>query len=205
MTSTADMDDVIEVSADGISVQKTFEADEFPVPAIRFDLESDRDEPVTVQLSEEIPESFPMDKVGFHPDYHSDDWTAYQDNHVEFTATLEPGGDLETVYGIQIDDDSRATEFLTEPTIVELEAGDDDRSDVDEVDDDVIGNIVSEDSNQAVKDMIAGESDAVPGLEGDEDDDSDVEDDEDASGLDLDLEAVDTDPDPVDDETADGD
>jgi len=124
MNSTADTDDTIEISADGIAVRKTFTADEFPVPAIRFEIESDRDNPVTLQLSEDIPESFPMDKVGFHPDYHSDDWTAYQDNHVEFTAALEPGDQLVTVYGIQLDDESRATEFLTEPLVVERDADD---------------------------------------------------------------------------------
>jgi len=238
MNSTADTDDTIEISADGISVRKTFAADEFPVPAIRFEIESDRDNPVTFQLSEDIPESFPMDKVGFHPDYHSNDWTAYQDNHVEFTGALEAGDQLVTVYGIQLDDESRATEFLTEPLVVELDADDanddDDRSTADEVDDEVISNIVSEDRNQAVKDMIAGDSDTVPGLKDEEsqDDvavadetaadpasDSDPEADatadastdestaleDESAALDLDLGDVDPDPEPVDIESDDED
>ncbi|MFC4437604.1 MULTISPECIES: prolipoprotein diacylglyceryl transferase [Natrialbaceae] len=176
MSSTADTDDVIEVSADGLTVRKRFAADEFPVPAIRFEIESDHDEPVTFRLSEEIPESFPMDKVGFHPDYYSDDWTAFQDNHVEFTGTLESGEPLVTVYGIRIDDESVVTEFLTEPTVVEVSSEDAADSDADAISDDVIETIVGDDRNQAVKDMISGESDSVPGLEDEEDLDLDLED-----------------------------
>ncbi|WP_254523608.1 AAA family ATPase [Natrinema caseinilyticum] len=209
MSSTADTDDVIEISTDGISVRKTFTADEFPVPAIRFEIESNRDDPVTFQLSEDVPSSFPMDRVGFHPDYHSEDWTAFQDNHVEFTATLEPNERLVTVYGIQLEDLSRGAEFLSEPTVVER-SGDDDieQSEAEELDDELIGNIVSEDGSQAVKDMISGESESMPGLEDVETiepgPDVDLGDDvgstdetaEDTIGLDLDL--SDVDPEPID-------
>lgn len=148
MSSTADTDEVIEVNADGLTVRKTFTADEFPVPAIRFAIESERDTQVTFRLSEDIPESFPMDKVGFHPDYHSDDWTAFQDNHVEFTGTLEAGAELVTVYGIRIDDERTAEAFLTEPTVVEVSADDEPTTEGDEIDDAVIDSIVSEDRNQ---------------------------------------------------------
>jgi outer membrane murein-binding lipoprotein Lpp len=165
MSSTADADDVIEVSADGLTVRKRFAADEFPVPAIRFEIESNHDKPVTFRLSEEIPESFPMDKVGFHPEYCSEDWTAFQDNHVEFTGTLEADESLVTVYGIRIDDESAASEFLTEPTVVEVSSEDETGSDADALDDDVIETIVSDEGDQAVKDMIVGEADSVPGLE----------------------------------------
>ena len=207
MSTTAGTDDVIEVSADGLSVQKTFTADEFPVPAIRFEIESDHDEQVAVRLSEDIPESFPMDKVGFHPDYHSDDWTAFQDNHVEFTGQLTPDETLVTVYGIRIDDESDAEPFMTEPEIVEVSSDGEGGSDAEAIDDDVIGNIVENDRNQPVKDMISGESDSVPGLEDTETTDDDAaeaaeEDDQDDDGieLDLDLGDVDTEPEPVDDD-----
>jgi len=178
-----------------------------------------------------------MDKVGFHPDYHSDDWTAYQDNHVEFTGALEAGDQPVTVYGIQLDDESRATEFLTEPLVVELDADDanddDDRSTADEVDDEVISNIVSEDRNQAVKDMIAGDSDTVQGSREESQDDVAVADEtaadpasdsdpeadatadastdestaleDESAALDLDLGDVDPDPEPVDIESDDED
>ena len=199
MSSTADTDDVIEVSADGLAVRKTFAADEFPVPAIRFEIESDRNESVAFRLSEDIPESFPMDKVGFHPDYHSDDWTAFQDNHVEFTGALEPGERLVTVYGIRIDDESDAEPFLTEPAIVEVSAESTGSSGADEIEDGVVDTIVSEDRNQSVKDMISGESDGVPGLDDDEDSDSGDE----PGELDLDLGDVDPDPEADDEDDED--
>jgi hypothetical protein len=117
MSSTAEIDDIIEVSADGLTVRKRFAAAEFPVPAICFEIESDHDEPVTFRLSEEIPELFPMDRIGFHPQYASENWTAFQDNHIELTGTLEANESFETVYGIRIDEADVGSEFLTEPTI----------------------------------------------------------------------------------------
>jgi hypothetical protein len=116
MSSIADIDDTVEVSADGLTVRKRFAA-EFPVPAIRFEIESDHAEPVSFRLSEEIPELFPMDRIGFHPEYGSENWTAFQDNHIELAGTLEPDEPLETVYGIRIDEEEVGPEFLTEPVI----------------------------------------------------------------------------------------
>ena len=235
MNHTVDTDDVIEVSANGLQVQKTFTTDEFPVPAIRFYIESENDEPVSFRLSEEIPETFPMDGVGFHPEYHSENWTAFQDNHVEFTGTLEPGEDLVTVYGIRIDDESEVENFLTEPELVDVDSEESSTpSDADTVDDSTISNIVAEDRNQVVKDMLTGESEGIPGLgnegekPGDEtsDDDADpiqtgteaderdddteagdgeVDTDGDAIEQDLDLENVDTDLENVDTVKADTD
>ena len=217
MSHTVDTDDVIEVIANGLQVRKTFTTDEFPVPAIRFEIESENDEPVSFRLSEEIPETFPMDGVGFHPEYHSENWTAFQDNHVEFTGTLEPGEELVTVYGIRIDDESKVEEFLTEPDLVHVDSeGASTTSEADTVDDSTISNIVSEDRNQVVKDMLTGVSEGVPGLgdegkkpteetsdedvdpiqpdAGEQDEKPDEEDDTtgDAIELDLDLEDVDT-------------
>ena len=166
MSHTVDTDDVIEVSADGLQVRKSFTTDEFPVPAIKFEIESETDEPVSFRLSEEIPQAFPMDAVGFHPDYHSENWTAFQDNHVEFTGTVGSGENLVTVYGIRIEDESEVAEFLTEPDLVNVDsAGATSSSDADAVDDSTISNIVSEDRNQVVKDMLTGESEGVPGLD----------------------------------------
>lgn len=201
MSSAADADEVVETADSGVTVRKSFIANDFPVPAIQFKLESEHDDPVSVRLSERIPDAFQMDAVGFHPDYHSDCWTAFQDNHVEFSGTVEPDEPLVTVYGIRIDDESRASEFLTEPTIDDVTPigaePTESETESEPVEDTMIDDIVPEDRNQVVKDMISGESDSVPGLEERADDEADAaeaDDVTDADDLDLNLEDVDTDP-----------
>jgi hypothetical protein len=128
--------EAVEVSADGITVRKSFETDDFAVPTITFRIRSRRDDPVSLRLSEPIPESFSMDSVGFHPEYESDNWTAYEDHTVEFERSLAPEEELITVYGIRIDDPSDAAAFMTAPEITAVTpAGDDtggDRTEVDE-------------------------------------------------------------------------
>ncbi|MFC4245698.1 AAA family ATPase, partial [Natribaculum luteum] len=214
MSNIADTDEDVEVSDDGLTVRKAFVADEFPVPAIRFEIDSERDVPVSFRLSEPIPESFPMDNVGFHPEYHSDDWTAFQDNHVEFTGTVDPDDSLVTVYGIRLGDEDDAGDFLTEPTIEDVHTDDevspDAASDAEEVDDTTIEDIISDDRNQVVKDMLSGESDSVPGLDVESTDESTADDTEDesfddAEDLDLDLDGIDTDPVDIDEESDDED
>lgn len=104
------------VESDGIRVEKSFSRDEFPVPAVTFELTSDHEHPVTVRLVDTVPETVAMEAVGFHPAYESDHWTAYSDRRVEFERTLEPAETVETVYGVRVDDPDPAA-FLTDPTV----------------------------------------------------------------------------------------
>ena len=60
------------VDEDGIRVEKSFTDDAFPVPAVMYELSSTREDPVRVRIVDRIPESFPMDRIGFHPEYESD-------------------------------------------------------------------------------------------------------------------------------------
>ncbi|MFQ3295163.1 MAG: hypothetical protein ACI8VE_002246, partial [Natrialbaceae archaeon] len=189
MTEQVDPDEEIEVNSEGVRVQKSFESDEFPVPAIRFLIKSKRDEAASIRLAETIPEEFPMDGVGFHPDYESDNWTAFEDHHVEYSRQLEPGESVETVYGIRVGDPEEARPFLTEPD-VRVESNGESPTVTDEpieADDEALAHtmieeIASESDSQAVKDMIA-DGESIPGL--DESDESDTSDD--GGGLDLDL------------------
>lgn len=213
MSSTVNTGDVVETYNDGITVTKRFTADEFPVPAIRFEFTSEYNEPVSVRLSETIPETFPMDGVGFHPDYHSDQWTAFEDHRVEFTGTVGPSDSLVTVYGVRIEDEAEANQFLTEPSIVDVSPiGDASATGAPEngsVEDTMIGSIISDDRNQVVKDMLVGDAEYVPGLgddaethsksggtgtlsDGTSDDSVDVN--NGAEGLNLDLGNVDVEP-----------
>lgn len=104
------------VESDGIRVEKSFTRDDFPVPAVTFELTSDRDRPVTVRLVDTVPETVAMEAIGFHPAYESEHWTAYSDRRVEFERTLKPTETVETVYGVRVDDPDPAA-FLTDPTV----------------------------------------------------------------------------------------
>ncbi|WP_248896900.1 hypothetical protein [Haloplanus halobius] len=160
MANDPDPETQVSVSTGEVRVEKTFEADRFPVPAIAFEIESLVDYPVRIRLVDQIPESFAMEGVGFHPDYDSDHWTAYRDHRVAYERTFDPGEDVLTVYGIRIDDPEEAAAFLGEPTVelVEVEDGDD------------AGDVLGRETTQVVRDALSGESDGeLSGLESEPD------------------------------------
>ena len=153
----------VSVSSDGVTVDKRFEEDEFPVPAIAFEIQSARSETVTVTLVDQVPEDVAVEDLGFHPEYGSEYWTI-DESQITFERELEAGAEYTTVYGIRATGTDNVEQFLTTPTIETvdppLEDGD--------------GGVVDEDSSDVVRDVISGDGD-VPGLE-DEDDDGDDED-----------------------------
>lgn len=176
MSGETNSDTTLGVSAGEISVEKSFEEEEFGVPAIKFDIRSTADEPVTVRLIDYIPEDFPMDSVGFHPDFENDKWTAYKDHRVQFERTVDPDEAVTTVYGIRLDDPAEATGFLGAPELYEVDSDGAGESPIealeeamategDEVDEGTLIDIVPEDGNQVIRDVLAGERETVPGLE----------------------------------------
>lgn len=164
-----DLNESITVEAGGVTVTKEFAPEEFEVPAIRFELRSEHDEPVLVRLTDMIPEEFPMDGVGFHPDYDGDRWTAYDDGRVEFERTLDGGESLVTVYGVRVTEPEDVAPFLTEPYF-EVAAGEDAEIGTgsgagESLAEHDIDDIVPEENTGVVREFITGARDAVPGLE----------------------------------------
>jgi flagellin-like hook-associated protein FlgL len=147
MANDPDPDIPVSVTTGEVHVGKAFEADRFPVPAIAFEIESVADEPIRIRLVDEIPESFPMEGVGFHPDYEGDNWTAYRDNRVAYERTLDPGESVLTVYGIRIDDPEEAEDFLGDPTVELIEHGDAAAT----------GDVLGRETTQVVRDALSGE------------------------------------------------
>ncbi|MFB6301555.1 MAG: hypothetical protein ABEH78_01640 [Haloferacaceae archaeon] len=143
-----DPDDVVTVTQDGITVEKRFTTDEFPVPAVKFDIRSEADDPVDVRLIDDIPDSFDMERVGFHPEYEGDAWTAYRDHRVEYERTVDAGEEVTTVYGVRIDDPSTGGRFLGEPSIERVSGGTS-AADPEE--------ILGRETTGAVRDALAGE------------------------------------------------
>ncbi|MFB6218517.1 MAG: hypothetical protein ABEH77_04955, partial [Halobacteriaceae archaeon] len=160
------MTDELELSADGVSVRKWIDTDDFPVPAVSFELSSEREEPVVVRLIDAIPESFSMDRVGFHPEYESENWTAYPDQRVGFERELEAGESVRTVYGVRLEDDSGTDRFMGEPDLEVLAPGDADAGDDDEgLGDATMADIAPPERTEVVRDVIEGERETVPGLD----------------------------------------
>ncbi len=147
------MSDETVVETDGVTVSKFFNAEDFPVPAVAFDVDSDRDEAVTLRIVDEIPDEFGIDQIGFHPEYGSEHWTASGDGVVRFEREIEPGESFTTVYGVRMEDGQDETPFLSAPT-VELEGED-------------IDDVVPPESTSVVRELAGGERETVPGLEED--------------------------------------
>jgi len=147
MAKDPDPDIPVSVTTGEVRVGKAFEADRFPVPAIAFEIESLADEPIRIRLVDDIPESFPMEGVGFHPDHEGDNWTAYRDNRVAYERTLDPGESVLTVYGIRIDDPEEADDFLGDPEIELIEHGEAAAT----------GDVLGRETTQVVRDALSGD------------------------------------------------
>ena len=156
MSQEVDEYERIEIEAEGVRVEKRFEPEAFAVPTITFTIDSERDEPATIRLVDEIPESFPVEKIGFHPEYESDCWSAYEDSRVAFERTLEAGEFVSTVYAIRIDDHEQARPFMVAPRL-EVESG--------SVSMEPEGELVSEETTAVVREFIDGSRESVPGLD----------------------------------------
>ncbi len=153
--------EAITVASDGVTVTKRFEEDEFPVPAIAFNFESKRSEPVTVNLSDVVPDDVEVEDLGFHPEYGSEYWTI-DDDEISFEREIGSDSSYTTVYGIRATGTDNVEQFLTEPQIDEVNPP---------LEDDE-GALVG-DGSDAVKDVISGDADSVPGL--DDADDEEIE------------------------------
>ncbi|MEF8853435.1 MAG: hypothetical protein V5A28_13645, partial [Haloarculaceae archaeon] len=148
----------VSVSSDGVTVDKRFEEDEFPVPAIAFEIQSSRSETVTVTVVDEVPGDVSVEDLGFHPEYGSEYW-AIDEDQITFEREVEAGSEYTTVYGIRATGADDVEKFLTEPRI----------ESVDPPLEGSEGSVIDEGSTDVVRDVISGDSDAVPGLEDDED------------------------------------
>lgn len=116
--TNAESEDIVTVSSDGVTVEKSFEPDEFPVPAIAFALRSDRETAVSIRLTDSVPDDVAPENIGFHPKYGAEFW-GIEDDRIVFERELTGGEEYTTVYGLRggSEDREAAMEFMSEPTI----------------------------------------------------------------------------------------
>lgn len=129
------------VSRDGVTVEKSFEPDDFPVPAIAFVIRSEREETVAVRLTDEVPEQVDAEDIGFHPKYGAEFWSVEGENIV-FEREFEAGEEYTTVYGLRASQTDDVESYLGEPTIDDVDPP-------------------SDDSGQAVRDVIGDEGEEI--------------------------------------------
>ena len=158
--------EILTVSRDGVTVEKSFEPDSFPVPAIAFEISSSRDGAATVRLVDVLPEEVDGTDVGFHPDYGDEFWSV-EDGEIVFEREFDSGESFTTVYAVREGDLDTIERFLVEPELEAVDPGEE-----------VVG-----DSSQVVRDVLSGSSESVPGL-GDEESDEE-EDGEEVEPLNL--------------------
>lgn len=115
--SSADPAEVsMVVSRDGVMVDKSFEPDDFPVPAIAFVIRSERDELVSVRLVDDVPDSVDPQDIGFHPKYGAEHWSV-EDGKIAFEREFEAGEEYTTVYGLRASQTEDIESYMTEPDL----------------------------------------------------------------------------------------
>ncbi len=165
--------DTVQVSSDGVTVTKRFEADEFPVPAIAFEFESERDESVLVKLVDAVPQGIEVEDLGFHPEYGSEFWTI-ENESISFERDMEAGVSYTTVYGIRAAETDNIEQFLTDPTLERVEPPLPDDG----------GDLIPGSGDNVIKDAIAGDGE-IPGLDDEDEESEDESAEEDVGTLDL--------------------
>lgn len=192
--SSADPTEVsVVVTGDGVTVEKSFEPDDFPVPAIAFVVQSGRDERVTVRLTDSVPDGVSPEDIGFHPKYGAEHWSVTGDRIV-FEREFEPGEEYTTVYGLRSDTDDIEA-YLEEP---ELESVDPPLQD----DGQTVGEPIDEEDEDS---DTTGDADSDAAGDADDEEDVpslDLRDPGEGEGVESAVESVDADEDVAD---ADGD
>ncbi|MGM0372442.1 MAG: hypothetical protein ACQEQJ_08050 [Halobacteriota archaeon] len=160
------MNEETVVVTDGVTVTKSFDAEEFPVPAVTFAVESTRAEPVELTITDTIPEEFGIEQIGFHPEYGSEDWTATGNGGVRFERTIDPNTSFTTLYGIRMAADTEPTLFLEKPTV---EVNGDTPADGPEPEPEAEAEtetdaVVPAESSELVRELARGDRESVPGL-----------------------------------------
>jgi phage shock protein A len=147
--SSADPEEVsVEIEREGVAVEKSFEPDDFPVPAIAFVIRSERDVPVDVRLVDTVPEDIQAEDIGFHPKYGAEHWRNEGDELI-FERTFEAGEEYTTVYGLRARDTEDVGRFLGDPELAEVDP--------------------PKDSSQVVRDVISEGGDGTePGASDDD-------------------------------------
>jgi prefoldin subunit 5 len=178
-------DELVVESDAGVTVEKSYEPEDFPVPAIAFVIRSERDEPASIRLVDTVPQEVPSEDIGFHPEYGAEFWE--QDgNTITFTRTFEPDEEFVTVYGLRGQAADDIGRFLTEPRLdgVEPSGGADDSEAA-------VRDVIDEE--ETGEDLEGGTTDVEPDVDADAEASDDSEEANSSDPVDLESDEVDFD------------
>lgn len=106
----------VVVSRDGVTVEKSFGSDDFPIPTITFVIRSERTEPVDVRFVDPVPDDVALEGVGFHPRFGSEHWSI-EGEDIAFERSMDPEDEFTTVYGLRGKDVVEPERLMSEPLI----------------------------------------------------------------------------------------
>lgn len=101
VTNGGEGPDSVKVIRDGILIKKSLEGGgQSPVPRVRFDLISKREDTVDVRFVDPLPETLSSEQVVFDPDEDTE-YTVRGPHSVTFEARLQPGREYVTHYTVR--------------------------------------------------------------------------------------------------------
>lgn len=112
----------ITAATDGVQLQKYVEETEFKYPSVVYELESTRDEAVSIRIVDRIPDDVDPGDVGFHPDYGRDHWSV-EDRTLAFERELDAGDAYRTVFAVQPDASVDEKQLITDPDEFAVDPG----------------------------------------------------------------------------------
>jgi len=180
-----DEEDRRTVSADGIAVEKHVDTSRFKTPAVVLELSSSADRDTTMTVTEPIPGEFAIEDIGFHPEFGGEHWSI-DGREIVFEREIAPGEEYTTVYGVRDVTEEEIETFLDTRMSLATDRGDE--TEVDAAGEDLDGveaasdiegaggeegdpveDLLEEDEDGAVREVIAGERDSLPGSEAEAD------------------------------------
>ena len=105
------------VARGGIVVAKRLDVESLPLPAVSYELRSEREERTEVTLVEQLPPTVEPDRVGYHPEYGGEGWTCYDGGELVWRGELAPGKSRRVVLAVWLDAPETAPSLLTPPTV----------------------------------------------------------------------------------------
>jgi hypothetical protein len=144
------------VSADGITVEKRAAVDRFNTPAVLLEITSTADRSMMVTVTEPIPESIPIEDIGFHPDYGGEHWSI-ADREIVFARTIDAGDEYTTVYGVRGIGGEDITTFVDAETSFSTGEGIATSPGAGDADADPVSALLTEGDDEVVRKVIFGD------------------------------------------------
>ncbi|PSP60112.1 hypothetical protein BRC73_03855 [Halobacteriales archaeon QH_7_66_37] len=117
------MSSELRARRDGVQLEKYYEDDEFPLPSIVYEFESDRSTAVEVRVAEVLPEGIGPEDIGFHTDLGRDNWSLTAEE-LAWTGTVEPAGCERAVFALRPDQKYDIERLVDEPDAFDVQVPD---------------------------------------------------------------------------------